>query len=61
MLVWMARVADRSTYNRLEKHFEVGDHEGKVYGPCFHLRPIPQDDMEILAMNNERINSIAKE
>ncbi|KAK7345888.1 hypothetical protein VNO77_16503 [Canavalia gladiata] len=35
-------------YNRLRKHYEAGDGEGKVYGPGFKFTPIPEDDFKIL-------------
>ncbi|XP_027351052.1 uncharacterized protein LOC113862113 [Abrus precatorius] len=35
-------------YNTLKHHCEAGDGEGKVYGPGFRFKPIPEEDMNIL-------------
>ncbi|XP_061359086.1 uncharacterized protein LOC133303221 [Gastrolobium bilobum] len=35
-------------YNRLKRHYEAGDGEGKVYGPGFKFTPIPEEDFKIL-------------
>ena len=35
-------------YNRLKKHCEDGDGEGKVYGPGFKFTPIPEEEFDTL-------------
>ncbi|KAK4273114.1 hypothetical protein QN277_021575 [Acacia crassicarpa] len=35
-------------YNRLKKHYENGDGEGKVYGPGFKFTPIPEEKFKTL-------------
>ncbi|KAK7277633.1 hypothetical protein RJT34_22648 [Clitoria ternatea] len=49
-------------YNRLKKHYEAGDGEGKVYGPGFTFTPIPEEDFKILTkvINKERKDKMVK-
>ncbi|MED6159776.1 hypothetical protein PIB30_045380 [Stylosanthes scabra] len=35
-------------YNRLKKHYEAGDGEGKVYGSGFKFTPISEEDFQML-------------